>query len=65
MLINTPAYVAALLQLAKAFAELKPEFVHEVLEEDNGVSLLHDLSVALSQECPNFYAKLQAAGNEV
>ena len=60
MLINTPAYTAALSQLAAALAELDPAFVHGMLEEEAGVTLLHDLSIALGQQHPAFYAKLEA-----
>ena len=60
MFIDDPAYVAALSQLAKALANFDPGFVHGLLEENSGVELLHDLSVAFSREAPDFYARLEA-----
>ena len=58
MHIDTPNYNAAMLQLAAALAEFDPALVYELLEEDGGVTLLHDLNVAVSERQPALYAAL-------
>ena len=58
-LSNTPAYLAALSQLAAALAEFDPTSVYEMLEEDGAVDLLHDLSATMAEEQPALYAALK------
>ena len=59
-LIDRPDYVAAMVQLAAALARLNSEDVYYLLEEgDAGVTLLHDLNVAIAVHHPKLHDKLQ------
>jgi hypothetical protein len=60
MHIDTPAYIAAISQLAKALAEFDPAFVHQMLEEEAGLVILHDLSVVMIEQQPTLYDALRA-----
>jgi hypothetical protein len=54
MYIDTPAYAAAISQLAKALAELDPVAVHELLQEENGAPIMDDLFVVIAEQHPAF-----------
>ena len=57
MYFDTKAYANAISQLAKALAELEPQSVHELFEQDEYL-LMHDLAETLNEEHPKFDAKL-------
>jgi hypothetical protein len=57
MYFDTKAYADAISQLAKALAELEPQSVHQLFEQDEYL-LMHDLAETLNNKHPKFGAKL-------
>ena len=52
-------YTFAIKALAAAMACSRTEFAFEIIEEDGGASIMHDLRVAIAEHHPALHAKLQ------
>ena len=56
---NDNDYTIAIRDLAAAIAQFGPDAVYEMLEEESGAGIMHDLGVAIAEHHPDLHAKLK------